>query len=277
MKRPTLALFVLSSVLTSSDGEIVWTASGTVNGVTGTGLSATSGDAVAVKFSYQSNLLANVTDFLWFGSSSYGRTEFYGDVGLRVEVRIGQNTWRASIASRPTKGTNALLTEAWDGNGPSDAFTVLASESDGGVFDPFPYTGSTSDRKLKIVLLDGTTPAEFIQIATLPAGTAGIQHLNAGNGLVSAGTAQISFTINPASVAVRSESPRVPLTLAIADPGIELRWPSKVGVSYRLEDSGVLGDWQPLGTFQGTGSDIVVSLNPFTDHPQQRFYRVASE
>jgi hypothetical protein len=278
MKHSILALLLLSSALTASAKEILWSANATVSAVSGTGFNVTDGDPVSVRFSYQSDVLVNVIDaFVFPPSTTYAKTEFYGNIGLTVEVTIGGNTWRGALASAPDKGTNALLTEAWDGGGPSDSFTVLAASSAGGVFAPFPYTGSESSRSLRIVLQDTTSPPDFIPVATLPTETAAIQKITAASGTIAAGTDQVNFTIDLSTLTVSAEKPTLPLTITTTQTGIELSWPSTDGVTYRLDEGDALTDWQPLGTFPGTGSTIVVPLSPFADHPNRRFYRVVAE
>ncbi|MCX6875598.1 MAG: hypothetical protein NTW21_17590 [Verrucomicrobia bacterium] len=269
-----------SLALPAFASEIRWSVQGTVSSV-GAGFAATVGDPVLVRFSYDSGATtANMLDGLWdrFGSLIYARTEFYGAISLAMEVRIGTNIWSGRVSTSPINGTFALLTVAYEGSGSPDTFTVLASSADSGTFDPFPYTGSATSRNIQVILKDDTVPTGFLTPALLPAANTLVSEITSGTGSVSAGTTRISFTLNPASVTVARIEPDFQLKLTRTLTGIELRWPSVTGSSYRLEESDALAAWEPLGTsYPGTGGEIVVVLDPFNDHPQRRFYRVVKE
>lgn len=276
MKR-TIALLVMA--LTAPERavharEIIWTASGSVTSAASS-YGVTVGSDVSIRVSYQSAVLVNGLSALVFPwGATYMKTEFYGNIGLLTEVRVGSKVWQGWVATRPDKGSNVLLTESYDGGGASDVFTIVASSAKGGVFDLFPYSGGGTARLIQINLLDETSPAEFISGGLLPSETAVPSQITKGTGSVAAGTERINFTINPASVAVESAPARSSLTIHQTLGGITLGWPSEAGTTYRLEESDGLGGWQTVGTYAGTGNDLVVPLNPFTAHPVRRFYRV---
>jgi hypothetical protein len=282
MKRLLPLIFLPLASPTNAE-EIRWTASGTVTTVSaGFGAFASVGNPVLVKFSYQTGASLDTSSFLTNGEWSYAKTEFYGNIGLTMEVTIGSSTWKGQIPTCAMGGTLALLTDAWDGPNPADTadvFTALASSADSGTFSPFPYTGSNTARGIQVVLRDNTPPAEFIPIATLPDETSNVGSITAGSGFVSAGVERVNFTLNPASVAVTKDAPPIPLKISHTLTGIELRWPSETGVTYRLEegDSLTTAGWTAYDTYTGSGSEIVVSLNPFNNHPTRRFYRVVTE
>lgn len=260
-------------------GEIVWTASGTVTNAAAS-YGVTAGSPVAIRVSYQSEVLAKWLTALSFPpSTTYVKTKFYGNIGLLTEVRIGTKVWQGWVASQPETGGEVLLTESWDGSATAtpDSFTILASSAYGGVFKLFPYTGAQTARSIQLALTDETGPAQFISGGVVPTETAVTSQITKATGFVAAGNERINFTITPASVAVVATPARTSLTLLKTLGGISLGWPSKVGTSYRLEESGDLDGWQPVGTFPGTGNDLIVPLNPFATYPVRRFYRVAEE
>ena len=253
--------------------EIRWSATGSVSNVT-TGFAASVGDPVSVKFSYDSGATAAVRSQFAFGASSYALTEFCNAISLSMEITIGQRIWSGKVPTSPPSGTLALLTDAWSGNGSPDKFTVLASSADAGVFAPFPYTGSNQDRSIQIILADATVPTGFLAPMVLPKADTQVSEITAASGFISAGEDRIDFTLLPASVKVASDEPAFALTLNRTVTGIELRWPTVNGMSYRLEEGDTLADWQTYATYVGTGEEIVIDLNPYIEHPLRRFYRV---
>jgi hypothetical protein len=192
-----------------------------------------------------------------------------------MEVTIGSQVWRGRVPASPPGGTLALVTEAWDSTGLSpEKFTILAASEDAGVFEPFPYTGGTPERGIQVVLTDATQPYGLLTPFELPEADTPVSEITAGSGYVAAGADRIEFTILPASVQVVGIEPPFALKLTTTPTGIELRWPSVVGTTYRLEEGDTLADWEPYNTYPGTGGEIVVTMEPFADHPRQRFYRV---
>jgi uncharacterized repeat protein (TIGR02543 family) len=188
--------------------EIRWSAEGTVNNAT-TGFAASVGDPVTVKFSYDSAATAVVRSQFSFGASSYALTEFCNAISLSVEVTIGQSVWSGKVPTSAPSGTLALLTDAWSGSGSPDKFTVLASSSDAGVFAPFPYTGSSQDRSIQIVLTDATAPTGFLTPMVLPKADTLVSEITAASGFISAGEDRIDFTLLPASIGVVGDAPTV--------------------------------------------------------------------
>jgi hypothetical protein len=265
-----LACLVLPAIAT----DIRWTAAGTVTSV-GSGFAAGVGDPVSVKFSYDSGATPRGIRFLQFSSATFAEAEFCNAISLIMEVTIGTQVWSGRVSASPPSGTLALVTEAWEGGDISaEKFTVLASSTDAGVFEPFPYTGSTPERSIQVMLTDATSPYAFLTPLVLPGADTPVGEITAGSGYVAAGADRIDFTIHPASVTVVGIEPAFALKLTTTPTGIELRWPSVVGTNYRLEEGDTLADWEPYSTYPGTGAEIVVPMEPFTDHPRQRFYRV---
>lgn len=276
---PIAAIFSLVLWAATAPGvrgrEIVWTATGSVTSAAAS-YGVTAGSPVRVRVSYQSEVQAKGLTGLFFPPSTfYAKTRFHGNVGLLTEVRIGTKVWQGFVASLAENGGDMLLTEAWDGGGMSDTFTMLATSSVAGTrFDLFPYTGGQSARSIQIVLADKTSPAAFITAGEIPTESALPAQITEAGGFVAAGTETINFTLAPASVTVTSSPVRTSLTIQRTLGGVSLGWPSTAGTIYHLEESDGLGAWQPVGTHTGTGNDLVVPLNPFGDHPVRRFYRV---
>ena len=282
MKRIIASLtvgLIVASGQSSHAREIVWTASGTVT-QDAASYDVTAGSPVAIRVSYQSEVMVKgISAILFPPSATYVKARFYGNIGLLTEVQIGTKIWQGWVPSQPELGGDVLLTEAWDGSATAtpDSFTILASSANGGVFNLFPYAGTQPARSIQIVLADETAPALFISGGVVPTESAVTSQITKATGVVAAGSEKINFTINPASVAVVATPVRTSLTILKTLGGISLGWPSTVGTSYRLEESDTLGGWQPVGTFSGTGNDLIVPLNPLTAHPVRRFYRVAEE
>jgi hypothetical protein len=256
--------------------EIRWAAQGTVTSGAA-GFSAAAGDPVSVKFSYDTGVTRNIRSYLPIGESLFSRTEFYGAVALKTEVTIGVSKWTGTLADSPIEGVFALYSEAWDGAGTPDTFTVLVSSLDPAVFDLFPYTGAGTGREIKFVFQDTTAPTGFLAATFLPTDNNPASQITVASGSVTAGNDRIQFTIDPATVTIESDEPKFPLSIQRTLTGIELRWPTVEGTTYRLEESDTPDNWQPYGSYPGSGADIVVTLNPFGDHPRRRFYRVVTE
>ena len=282
MKRyPTPAAAVLALVIWAISppdvhaGEVIWTATGSVTSAAAS-YGVTAGSPVTVRVSYQSEVQAKGLVGLFFPPSTiYAKTRFHGDVGLLTEVRIGNKVWQGFVASLAENSGDMLLTEAWDGGGTSDTFTILATSAVAGTrFDLFPYPGGQTARSIQIVLADKTSPATFISAGEMPTESALPSQITEAGGFVAAGTEKINFTLVPASVTVTSSPVRTSLTIQRTLGGVSLGWPSTAGTTYHLEESDGLGGWQSMGDYTGTGNDLVVPLNPFTDHPVRRFYRV---
>lgn len=252
--------------------NIQWSAAGTVSTVSG-GFAVAVGDPVTVRFSYDSApTLKTISEFMF---PTGAVCEFCDAIALVMEVSIGTQVWSGRVPTSPPDGTLALTTEAWNSSGlSSEKFTILASSADAGSFAPFPYTGTIPDRSIQVVLTDATPPYGFLTPKVLPKTDTAVSEITAGSGFVAAGTDRINFSLSPASVTVIGVEPAFALKVTQTTTGFELRWPSVIGKSYRLEEGDTLADWQPYNTYPGTGAEIVVALEPFTAHPQRHFYRV---
>lgn len=237
LMKKQLPLILILLTLNSHAEEITWTATGTVSSVSGSGFTAGIGSQVSVKASYQTGLAVSTIQYIPIGGSIFKKTEFTGNIGLKIEVTIGTSTWSGEVPSSPAGGTTPLLTDAWDGNGPSDIFTITASSLDSGTFSPFPYTGSATARSIAITLADNTTPGQFIQAGELPMDWSEPLQLTQATGVIQAGTDRINFTLAPNSVKVSSDAPRIPLTSNRTPNGLELRWTGVGGVA--LSGAGV--------------------------------------
>jgi hypothetical protein len=262
----------------STGEEITWTATGTVDAVTGSGFAAVgAGDAVTVKFSYQTGLTAATASQFIIGSSFYSDTEFTGSIGLKCEVTIGADTWKAELPTSPAGGVKALHTVAWSGNGPSDIFNITASSQDAAVFAPFPFPTVPTSRSIGFVLRDGTQPSQFIQAGKLPMDWSEVAQLTSASGFVQADGDRLDFTLAPSSVRVASDTPAPVLDVARTEDGIALKWTGASGVLYQLQECDALGAWQVTGTFDGFDSEIVVDILLSGGQPPRRFYRVVTE
>ncbi|MCW1883788.1 hypothetical protein OKA04_03550 [Luteolibacter flavescens] len=276
MKPLLLPLLLSPLILSAHAQQVEWTASGSVTSVSGSGFAAAVTAPVSVKFSYS---LVSTYQPLTGIINIADKGEFFGDIGLNMEVSIAGDTWKGTVPNSPAHGTYALLVDALMPSAAPDIFTVTASSADTGVFSPFPYTGSSSARSIQVVLRDDTVPSHLLALGVLPDATTQVSAITSGSGSVSAGSDRISFSIDPASVTVSSIEPKIPLTITRTLSGIELRWPSETGTTYKLqENAGLsLAGWTLVDDYPGTGEEIVVPLTPFALNPERRFYRVITE
>jgi len=256
---------------------ITWTGTAAVTSVTATAFpGVTVGDPVAVEFSYDSGCEAHGLSFLPIGGAFKYKTEFTGDVDLKMSVTIGGQVWRALLPVSAPNGVTAILSDAWDGGGSPDKFAVTVSSAEVGdsipSFPDFPYQGINTARQIEVTMNDTVGPCLFMTGTTLPNGKTPVGEITTASGAIRAGNQFILFTLAPASI--RVSEPPIPLTFQRTGGGISLRWPGVEGASYRLEECDELDQWVPVSVHPGQGVEIVVSLTPFAQHPKRRFYRV---
>jgi hypothetical protein len=260
----------LATCLPLLGGDIRWSATGTVDTVAGTGLSATAGDPVSIKFSYDRGATEHVVTWI---PGSYSKIHYYGPVNLTMEVEIGANSWSASLPHSPT---GALYVEANSGFLITDLFRVTAAAADSATFSPFPHTGADGARSIQVTLRDTHEQSLFLIPRSYPDESASVASITDGSGSVKAGGDAIHFTIDPASVRVTTDEPKFPLAIKRTLAGIELRWPTEAGKYYTVQQGDSISSWEEYGIYPGSGADIVIVLNPFDEHPERRFYRVIS-
>lgn|GEM_PF-3853393 len=281
------SILFLSLVALACGDEVRWTAVGTVASVSGSGFSATGaspGAAVSVEMSYDSGATLDEQSFLIFpgagdgGGDAYaGRAHFYGAVGLRIAIRVGELVWEGRLPEvARNQLTPTIETVSWDLGGAPDTMSVDLREAEGASFPEFSFGGAPGERRLEIELTDSVTPCELLYIHVLPPTTTDTSQVTAASGAVRAGGESITFTLDPATV--RVSGPPVPASISARKSGVDLSWPSEDGKTYRIEDSGDFRVWRKVGESElGSGEVMVVPLSPFGEHPERRFYRVFEE
>ncbi len=270
MKSPAFLVLLPLLAIPASAIETRWTATGTVTNVIGSGLTATVGTPVSLKFSYDSG--ASV--YRPTSSAAGTVTTYYGPVKLSMEAVIGENKWSSTLLDGPL--ADVIYVEASAG-GVQDFMRVTTNLDNGSTFGSFPYTGTATDRSLAVELRDSHSPALFLSPGQFPNDSVKLSSLSTGKGEIKAGTALIRFSINLASLTVETGTP-FKVTVENTATGIRLRWPTETGVFYILNESENCKDWDLHSTYNGDGQERVVEItDPFTDHPLRCFYQVESE
>lgn len=263
----------LLGTLSSPASEVRWTARGTVSSLSGAAFSATgvvTGHAVEIEMVYDSNTDVNGRSFLPIGSGFAGRGWFYGQANLGITVRIGHNTWNGAMPTIAF-GTNVMESVCYDFAGNPDWFKVTLDSARGGTFPSFPQSGNESVRALVLEFRDDTSPAELFDIHVLPDSVTNVCAMTSATGSITAGTSTLAFTIDPSSVSV--SQPRVPVSIAQVNGGIQLSWESELGKNYRVEGSSDLRCWSQEALQSGNGALRQQLLTPFATY-SKRFYRV---
>lgn len=265
------AFLVLLLALPAAAIETRWTATGTVSTVTGTGLTATAGAPVTVKFSYDS--AATVDPKLSF--SSFSNIYYYGAINLAMEVSIGESKWTASLPVAPA--SEVIYAEAR--NAATDLFTVKATTDNTATFPLFPYSGSATSRSISVNLQDNHNPSLLLTPQVFPdQDSCNPSTLSAATGEIKAGTDSIKFNINLTSVTVETGT-SFKVTIEQTATGIRLRWPTEEDVIYLLFESDDCVDWGDEPAIHvGDGQECVVELpNIIAEHPHRRFFKVETE
>jgi hypothetical protein len=263
----------LLGTLNSPAAEIRWTARATVSSISGTAFSVpgvATGQAVEIEMVYDSNTDVNGRSFLPIESAFAGRAWFYGQADLGITVRIGENTWTGAMPTIAF-GTNVMESVCWDFGGNPDWFKVTLDSARGGTFPSFPQSGNELVRALVLEFRDDTSPAELFDIHVLPDSVTNVCAMTSATGSITAGTSTLAFTIDPSSVSV--SQPRVPVSIAQVNGGIQLSWESELGKNYRVEGSSDLRCWSQEALQSGNGALRQQLLTPFATY-SKRFYRV---
>lgn len=256
--------------------EIRWTASGSVTSVTGSGFSEQGvavSETVSIEMSMDSDATLDGRSFIPIGEAFAGRAHFHGAIGLAIKVRIGSRTWESrltQVAQNPSSPT--IETVCWDLAGNPDTMAVILRESEGGEFPQFPFDGTPSTRVMEVTIADNTSPAELFEIHILPPTTTNTSHVTDATGAIRSGDEAISFALDPETV--RVSGPPVPASIARTETGVELTWPTDIGQTYRIEDTGDFRIWRTVTTEEANADSLSVPLEPFGEFPNSRFYRV---
>jgi hypothetical protein len=272
-QRALIFSLIVLGTLISPAAEVSWSARGAVSSVSGGAFSGTGvvmGQPVTIEMVYDSNTAVNGRSFLPIESAFAGRAWFYGQANLEITVKIGENTWTGALPTIAL-GTNVMESVCWDFGGNPDWFKVTLDSARGGTFPLYPHNGNESVRALVLEFRDDTSPAELFDIHVLPDSVTNVCAMTSASGSIVAGNSTLAFTIDPSSVFV--SQPRVPVSIAQVNGGIELSWDSEVGKNYRVEGSGDLRCWSQEALQSGNGALRKQTLNPFGTY-SKRFYRV---
>lgn len=273
MKSSALLVFLPLLAFPAAAIETRWTAAGTVTSVTGTGLTATVGAPVNVKFSYDSGATLHAPVNLP-GLSNY---TYYGAVNLQMEVAIGESKWSVSLPATPPEAPAEVI-YAEGRNNATDILRVTGGTSNSASFPSFPYTGSATSRSVVVELRDNHAPSLLLKPQAFPnQNTCNPSTLSSATGEIKAGTDSIKFNINLTSVTVETGT-QFKVTIERTATGVRLRWPTETGVFYTLNESENSKDWDLRSSYDGDGQERVVEIpDAFTEHPRRCFYRVESE
>ena len=270
-----LAVVALPSSLLAH--PIKWTATGTVNFLNNTAAypGVAVGDPVEVAFSYDSEAYIHGLSALQMAPGvSHFKAEFADAIDLKMEVKIGQQTWQVALPFSTRGGTAALHSLSWDGGGSPDTFSVTLTSSDNATFPAFPYAGGNTSRGMGLVFNDTESPCDLLDGQSLPGGGTDVSQISDASGSITAGLDAIRFGLDLASITVVEEEPKIPITIQRTLTGLELKWFGEPGAVYQLLESGNLTDWEFVSDHEGLDEEISVTVEPFELHPERRFYKV---
>jgi hypothetical protein len=270
--RAILACFV--AITAARADEIRWTALGTVTSVEGAGMAGLgigTGEPVSLEMSYDSGAEVRPLSYLPIGGLVTGKAQFIGDIKLAVEVHAGGHTWRGGLAKTGTV-LSVMESDCYDLRGSPDRFNVALTTPSGAAFPEFPPDGPQGDHEIRVEIADTSAPAELFEIHRLPDSVTDTSHVTSASGLVRAGGEAIRFEFDPATV--RVSGPPVAAEIARTATGVSVSWATVEDKFYRLEESGDFYTWEFVLARAGTGGVVSVDLQPFDEHPIERYYRV---
>jgi hypothetical protein len=263
---PLLAAAVLPASLAAH--PIKWTATGKVTSATAAAFPGVAvDDAVEVAFSYDSEAIINGLAMVPIGSRYQFKTEFAGDIDLKMSVKIGESMWEAALPYSELHDTYALHSLSWDGGGSPDTLTVLLTSTDNATFPSFPYGGLNAARRMELILSDKVTPCDLLIGHSLPDGGTDVSQISEASGSIAAGSDTLRFSLDLASIEVIEEEPKIPLSFERTLTGFELKWFGEPGAVYTLFKSEDMADWEHVSDHEGLDEHITVPVGPFESLP----------
>lgn len=258
--------------------EVRWTVEGAVTSVVGAGFPSpvAVGEAVEVEMSYTSEVQTRGLSLTTFPAGSRNGTgRFYGDINLTITVRMGSEVWSAVLPTVPDS-LNAFYSDCWDSvANPAAMLTEFIeaelTEADGADFTRFSFSGPQANRSLSLEFRDSVYPTDFLSIQIPPNSLTKVSAMTAGTGQVAAGGSRFTFSLDPATLAIRE--PQVDVALVRGEADLNLTWATESGSFYRVDSSENLRDWTFFRGVSGTGQEATRTVTPSGEEPK-RFFRV---
>lgn len=280
-RRLTLLVAAFAAVSTARATEVVWTAQGTVDFSFGSVSEvAPMGEPVEIEFSYDDAAERVPVSGL---TNVFDRVEYRTDVDLEIVVRVGENTWRGTVASAPAGGSRTLELLDFHIGCPDDcqdAFMVLLTSAEAGEFSSFP--GLAGENKAMNLNFRSEGPeggaAFFLTSDQLSCVAAGVTAITKASGSITDGRGAFNFAIDPKSIRTKLVEDRSLSITSISyeNEEVTLTWPTKPGCFYAIQYLDEGGCWQELFGILATSEEASESFFPRGfDIPKTQLYRIA--